>query len=113
MGQVITNRDLDWNSVEIGNKAFSKDLVTSKTWSKTSIHHVLIEPGGEIFLHNHKNEDEAHYIISGHCIGILEEQEIELNSGDILLARKGQFHGVKNYEEKDLFLICVFTPPLT
>jgi len=62
--------------------------------------------GEDIPWHNHKNEDEAFFIIEG---SLLFEEEgksaFEMNKGDFYVVKKGVNHRVSSIEECQIMLI--------
>lgn len=110
---IIQNKNFYWNEISNGTNAYSKDLITSSFWENVSLHHVLVKAGGEIEIHQHEEQDEAHFVISGKCIGIISGQEVEIETGDVMFVKKKILHGVKNKSDNDLLLLCVFNPPLS
>jgi len=113
MREIIKNSNFHWNEISNGSNAYSKDLITSSYWENVSFHHVLVKAGGEIEIHIHEKQDEAHFVISGKGIGIVSGQEIVIEIGDVMFVNNKIIHGVKNNTDNDLLLLCVFNPPLS
>jgi len=47
---------------------------------------------GELAWHNHKDEDELFLVVRGRLLIQLEDEEIELNAGDMYVVPKGAMH---------------------
>jgi mannose-6-phosphate isomerase-like protein (cupin superfamily) len=47
---------------------------------------------GELTWHNHKDEDELFLVVRGRLVIQLEDEEIELNAGDLYVVPKGVMH---------------------
>jgi mannose-6-phosphate isomerase-like protein (cupin superfamily) len=112
MENLIKSFNKNWNEIEVGENSFAKDLVTNIDWPHMSIYHVRVKPGGSINKHAHENNNEAHFVISGRGMGKAGNLEVEICEGDVLLAEREIQHGIVNTGEDDLFLLCIFYPPL-
>ncbi len=112
MNVLIQNANFDWSGIEGSQAAYSKDLVTSQEWNAASLHYVRVEPGGEIAMHTHPVETEAHFVVSGEGKGTAGDQTYHLTASDVLLALPGVAHSVHNNGLQDLVLLCIFNPPL-
>jgi mannose-6-phosphate isomerase-like protein (cupin superfamily) len=68
---------------------------------------IKINPGCSIGLHEHINEEEIFYIISGK--GIIDDNGIkrEVAAGDAALAKGGEAHSVENTGSSPLEMIAV------
>lgn len=68
------------------------DLNSIKDSIVKNVYHVPSDKN--VPLHDHKNHDEVFYCIKGTGFGILEDQEIELNVGDVFIAPAKQKHSL-------------------
>ncbi|MFZ5988315.1 MAG: cupin domain-containing protein [Bacillota bacterium] len=68
---------------------------------------ITIEPGSSIGLHQHDNEEEIFYIISGKALindnGTLKEAA----AGDSILTGNGDSHAVENIGEEPLEMLAI------
>ncbi|WP_300667869.1 (2Fe-2S)-binding protein [Desulfoluna sp.] len=72
------------------------DLDALKEMIETKVYH--ISPDVEVPLHEHPTQDEVFYCVKGSGFGVLEDEEIELNPGDVFVAPAGKMHSIKNDE---------------
>lgn len=68
---------------------------------------LVIPPGSSIGVHQHKQEFEAFYVLSGVATVTDGEDIHELYAGDMNLCREGDFHGVKNNGSEELVLMAL------
>ena len=62
--------------------------------------------GDKVPWHNHKNEDEAFYILEGSLLFEIEgEKSFVMNEGDFFIVKKGINHRVSSTEECKIMLI--------
>lgn len=68
---------------------------------------VTLKPGFEVGHHEHHDEIEAYYILSG--TGMYEDngQAMPVEPGDVLYCDDGHGHGVKNTGTEDLEFIAL------
>ncbi|AGB40797.1 cupin domain-containing protein [Halobacteroides halobius DSM 5150] len=82
------------------------DLEAIKEKVDTNIYHIPADK--EVPLHKHTKEDEIFYCIKGAGVGILEEEEIELEVGDTFVVPAGKMHSVKTNNE--IYLTSFLVP---
>ncbi|GAB6099644.1 hypothetical protein JCM16358_15230 [Halanaerocella petrolearia] len=73
------------------------DIEAIKEKVDTNIYHILADK--EVPLHKHAEEDEIFHCIKGAGVGILEDEEIELEVGDTFVVPAGKTHSVKTDNE--------------
>ena len=64
---------------------------------------------GELTWHNHKDEDELFLVVRGRLVIQLEDQEIELNVGDMYIVPQGVMHNPVADEECWVLLVETVT----
>lgn len=72
-----------------------------------------LEPGQEVFLHQHPNADDVWICLEGES-GLYfagEGQEVEIKKGMAILAKAGQTHGMRN-TGKDRFVFIGIAGPV-
>jgi len=72
-----------------------------------------LEPGQEVFLHQHPNADDVWICLEGER-GLYfagEGQEVEIKKGMAILAKAGQTHGMRN-TGKDRFVFIGIAGPV-
>lgn len=68
------------------------------------------EPGQEHKLHAHEGMDKVYQVISGRGVFLLEDREIEMEPGVMLVAPEGVPHGARNSGEERLVLLAILAP---
>jgi mannose-6-phosphate isomerase-like protein (cupin superfamily) len=68
----------------------------------------VLEPGADIGLHTHADDDEELYIVvSGTGVMTLDGEEFEVGPGHVVLNRPGGTHALRNTGEEPLRLVVV------
>lgn len=81
------------------------DIEALKETIETKVYH--IQPDREVPLHEHPTLDEVFYCNEGSGVGIVEDQEFELNVGDVFVAPAGKMHSIRNDEPMVLTAILI------
>ena len=68
------------------------------------------EPGQEHKLHAHKGMDKVYQVLSGTGVFLLEDREIPMEPGVMLVAPEGVPHGVRNTGDERLVLVAILAP---
>ena len=68
------------------------------------------EPGQEHALHAHAGQDKVYHVLEGEGRFLLEERELEMKAGDLLVAPEGVPHGVRNTGPSRLLVLAVLAP---
>lgn len=68
------------------------------------------EPGQEHALHAHPGQDKVYHVLEGEGRFLLEDRELEMKAGDLLIAPEGVPHGVKNTGASRLLVLAVLAP---
>jgi len=68
------------------------------------------EPGQEHKLHAHAGLDKVYQVLSGRGVFLLEEREIAMEPGVMLIAPEGVPHGVRNTGRDRLVLLAILAP---
>jgi mannose-6-phosphate isomerase-like protein (cupin superfamily) len=72
------------------------------------------EMGQEHALHAHNGMDKMYSVIEGEGVFLLEDRELPMRSGDLLIAPDGVPHGVRNTGSNRLLVLAVLAPaPVT
>lgn len=82
-----------------------------ETGDKTQIVVMNIPPDGEIGMEVHEKEDQILYLLDGSGKVILNDEEDNFESGDIVLVRAGTKHNFINTGNTDLKIITTYSPP--
>lgn len=69
------------------------------------------EPGQEHALHTHAGQDKLYYVISGSGEVTVGETVLTITTGDLVLAKDGEPHGLKNPGPDRLIVMVVMAPP--
>lgn len=73
---------------------------------------VYINPGEEIVLHSHQ-EEELYYIISGEGTVTLGDREVPVGPGTAVYIASNVVHGQRPTGNEPLYMVAVITPPFT
>ena len=68
------------------------------------------EPGQEHRLHTHDDMDKVYYVLQGKGSFVLEDREIEMEAGMMLIAPGGVPHGIRNSSDARLVVLAVLAP---
>ncbi|NRA37507.1 MAG: cupin domain-containing protein [Planctomycetes bacterium] len=71
------------------------------------IHDDVLPPGTSIGIHQHTDETEYYYIISGNGVMTLDGVEHAVSAGDITAVYPGGSHGLENRSQTDLRIIVI------
>jgi quercetin dioxygenase-like cupin family protein len=68
------------------------------------------EPGQQHALHAHAGMDKVYQVLSGTGVFLLEDREIPMQPGVMLVAPEGVSHGVRNSGDEKLVLLAILAP---
>jgi len=68
------------------------------------------EPGQEHALHAHAGMDKVYYVVSGRGRFVLEDRELAMESGAMLVAPEGVPHGIRNSGCERLVVLALLAP---
>jgi quercetin dioxygenase-like cupin family protein len=68
------------------------------------------EPGQEHKLHAHSGMDKVYQVLSGTGVFVLENEEIAMEAGVMLIAPEGVPHGVRNTGSDRLVVLAILAP---
>jgi len=69
--------------------------------------HFTIEPGGRIPRHRHDGIEHEQVVLQGRMVLGLDEQKLDVGTGDCVLIPAGVAHWYENREETAVRFICV------
>ena len=69
-----------------------------------------LKPGQDQRVHSHVESDKIYFVLRGQALFHIAGEERELGSGEAVLARPGEAHGVRNASSEDLVLLVFMTP---
>lgn len=77
--------------------------------------HVMVglnafEPGQKHALHAHADMDKIYYVVSGRGLFLLEGRELDMRSGEMLIAPQGVPHGIRNPGDGRLLVLAILAP---
>jgi len=81
------------------DNTFLKNLTISST---------TLYPGKSTNGHKHPGKEEVYMIISGSGRMELDDKEIEIKGGEMVLIEDGVFHRAHNTGDIDLYMVCIF-----
>ena len=68
------------------------------------------EPGQEHRLHTHDDMDKVYHVLTGRGAFLLEDREIDMEAGLMLVAPAGVPHGIRNTGGDRLVVLAVLAP---
>jgi quercetin dioxygenase-like cupin family protein len=68
------------------------------------------EPGQSHALHSHKGMDKLYYVLEGTGLFLLENRELSMQAGDLMVAPEGVPHGIRNAGHGRLLVLAVLAP---
>lgn len=68
------------------------------------------EPGQEHKLHAHEGMDKIYHVLEGEGVFVLEDSEVAMQAGIMLVAPEGVPHGIRNTGESRLVVLAVLAP---
>ena len=68
------------------------------------------EPGQEHKLHAHAGMDKVYHVLEGSGVFVLEDREIEMGAGVMLVAPEGVQHGIRNTGYERLVVLAILAP---
>ena len=68
------------------------------------------EPGQEHALHAHAGMDKVYHVVSGRGVFVLEERELPMEAGVLLVAPQGVPHGIRNTGAERLVVLAILAP---
>lgn len=68
------------------------------------------EPGQSHALHAHAGMDKVYSVVEGEGVFLLEDRELPMRAGDLLVAPEGVPHGVKNTGSGRLLVLAILAP---
>ena len=69
-----------------------------------------LRPGQDQRIHSHAESDKIYYVLQGKGTFHIAGEERDLLEGEMVIARPGQDHGVKNASDQELVLLVFMTP---
>jgi mannose-6-phosphate isomerase-like protein (cupin superfamily) len=67
-------------------------------------------PGRRMRIHKHLHNDEIIFIHKGKGTLTLDEERVEVNSGDVVFVPRGTWHGLDNTGDENLRMIFQYSP---
>jgi mannose-6-phosphate isomerase-like protein (cupin superfamily) len=68
------------------------------------------EPGQSHALHAHAGMDKVYVVVDGEGAFLLDDRELPMRAGDLLVAPEGVLHGVRNTGQTRLLVLAVLAP---
>lgn len=68
------------------------------------------EPGQSHALHAHAGMDKVYSVVEGEGVFLLENCELPMRAGDLLVAPEGVAHGVRNTGGARLLVLAILAP---
>ncbi len=68
------------------------------------------EPGQVHELHAHEGMDKLYYVLEGDGLFLLQDRQLGMQAGDLMVAPEGVPHGIKNTGADRLLVLVVLAP---
>jgi mannose-6-phosphate isomerase-like protein (cupin superfamily) len=68
------------------------------------------EPGQEHALHAHAGTDKVYHVLAGRGLFLLEDREVPMEAGVMLVAPEGVPHGIRNTGGERLVVLAILAP---
>ncbi|HZO10413.1 MAG TPA: cupin domain-containing protein [Myxococcota bacterium] len=68
------------------------------------------EPGQEHSLHAHSGMDKVYHVLEGRGAFVLEDRELPMEAGVMLIAPQGVPHGIRNTGGGRLVVVAILAP---
>jgi quercetin dioxygenase-like cupin family protein len=68
------------------------------------------EPGQEHRLHTHAGQDKVYHVLSGTGQFLLDDGEVAMETGTMLVAPDGVPHGIRNTSDARLVVLALLAP---
>ncbi|HUR06787.1 MAG TPA: cupin domain-containing protein [Nonomuraea sp.] len=68
------------------------------------------EPGQAHALHAHEGMDKVYYVLEGEGVFLVQDAELPMRAGDLLVAPDGVPHGVRNTGDTRLAVLALLAP---
>ena len=78
-------------------KSNAMDTEFLKSQIKTNIYQITSD--SNVGLHKHQKNDEIFYCIKGNGFGVLENEEKEMNVGDVFVVKMNKMHALRSDSE--------------
>ena len=69
-----------------------------------------LKSGQDQRIHSHAESDKIYFVLRGKGTFHIAGEEKELGAGEIVIARPGEAHGVRNAAAEDLVLLVFMSP---
>ena len=83
-------------------------LKDNKTLNNLVLSSTLLNPFKQTTGHNHSGQEEVYFFLSGTGFMTVDEEEIDVKPGTVVLIPDGAFHRVYNDTAEPLYFVCVF-----
>jgi mannose-6-phosphate isomerase-like protein (cupin superfamily) len=67
-------------------------------------------PGRKMRIHKHLNNDELIFIHKGEGMLTLDEQSVQVKTGDVVFVPRGTWHGLDNTGKENLLMVFQYSP---
>jgi uncharacterized cupin superfamily protein len=74
------------------------------------VEYVTVPVGSAIPVHRHDQDEELYFVIQGHGLLTLDQQQVNVGPGELAACRKGSSHGLRNTSDQEIRLLVVGIP---
>ena len=101
---------------EAGDKTILREVIHPKNDAielPYSLAHAYLELGEASLPHVLSKSEETYYFLEGEGRLFIEEEEVMVKKGSVVMVPKGARQYLKNTGKKRLIFICIVSPPWT
>ena len=99
-------KDVPAQAVKAGDKASMQVLISAQEGLHFAMRRFVMEPGGG--MPNHTNTVEhGQYVLRGHAMIGIGEEEFEVEAGNVVFIPKGVPHWYQNIGDADFEFLCI------
>lgn len=110
MKPIRKGKEIDWHTFDkchdgVGVLQFKSLLDDCDPQVIRFMHNDEIKAGVSIGVHSHANDEEIYYLVSGKGILTYDDEEYDMEAGDISFCNKGHSHGFFATEDSVLIVV--------
>lgn len=109
---IADSTNMDWVEHPRLKGIYIRQLLTSIDNPYANVNEVLVPPGGVIGYHDHPDQVETVYVLSGESVLTLGERDFPFRAGSVVAIPAALKHTLQNVGEGKLHLLTIFTPPI-
>lgn len=110
--KIANSTNVEWVEHPRLKGIYIRQLLTSTDNPYANVNEVLVPPGGVIGYHDHPEQIETVYVLSGESVLTLGKQDFPFRAGSVVAIPAALKHTLRNVGEGNVHLLTIFTPPI-